>query len=378
MAEECMVLLKNQTPQSSSSLSLSSPLLPLKQGTKLFVCGPNADSFRTMNGGWTYTWQGNKTDEVCGKIGKYRTFLGALEAKFGKDNVEYSPMVAYDASGNANMGEDFRLDHQVPELLIADGNSTGDKINRADVIVAFIGENSYTETVGNIDDLTLSQNQLDMVKALAATGKPVILVLNEGRPRIINEIEPLAAAIVHTFLPGNYGGDALANLLAGDANFSGRMPYTYPKYHGSFITYDCKPCEYVETMDGAYNYEANTTVQWPFGYGLSYTTVKYSNLAYRKDGETLTFTVDLENLGDEAVKEPVLLFVSDLVASLTPDIKRLRAFDKVALAGREKKTVTLSIKVDDLAFVDNDLQWVVEPGEFKAAVGGQTLVFELK
>lgn len=368
MAEECMVLLKN-----ASTSSAQAPILPLKPGTKIFVCGPNADSFRTMNGGWSYTWQGNRTDETCRAIGKYNTFLGALEQKFGKANVSYSPMVAYDAESS-----DWRIDQQVPELLIEDGQRTADKIAAADVIIACIGENSYTETVGNIDDLTLSRNQIEMVQALAQSGKPIILVLNEGRPRIINEIEPLAAAVVHTFLPGNYGGDALADLLAGDANFSGRMPYTYPKYHGSFITYDCKPCEYVETMEGAYNYEANTTVQWPFGYGLSYTTVKYDNLTYRQEGDHLVFTIDVENTGDRAVKEPVLLFVSDLVASITPDIKRLRAFEKVALAAHEKKTVTLTIRQSDLAFVDSDLQWVVEPGEFKAAVADQTVKFELR
>ena len=320
MAEECMVLLKNEQQ-----------ILPLKPGTKLFVCGPNANSFRTMNGGWSYTWQGDAA---------------------------------------------------------------------ADVILAFVGENSYTETPGNIDDLNLSRNQQEMVKSLAQYGKPIVLVLNEGRPRIVNEIEPLAKAVVHTFLPGNYGGDALANLLAGDANFSGRMPYTYPKYHGSFITYDCKPCEYVETMQGAYNYDANTTVQWTFGSGISYSEVKYSNLRVETPAATgkaspskgfspksaagttfdgnIRFTVDVANQSDRKVKEPVLLFVSDLVASLTPDIKRLRAFTKVELAPHETKTVTLTVRPSDLACVSEDLQWVLEPGEFRATIGNQRTVFAIK
>lgn len=365
MAEECMVLLKNDAAKGSA-------LLPLKQGTKIFVCGPNADNFRTMNGGWSYTWQGNKTDEICREIGKYRTFLGALENKFGKDNVSYSEMVAYDN------GADWRTDHHVPELLIANGQSTGDKVAAADVIVAFIGENSYTETPGNIDDLTLSENQRQMVKALAESGKPIVLVLNEGRPRLITDIEPLATAVVHTFLPGNYGGDALANLLAGDANFSGRMPYTYPKFHGAFSTYDSKPCENVATMEGAYNYDARTDVLYSFGQGISYTNVKYDNLTYNIQGDDLTFTIDVENVGDRAVKEPVLLFVSDLVATLTPDVKRLRAFEKVDLAAHERKTVTLKIKKSDLAFVNTDLKWIVEPGEFKAAIANQSVVFEIK
>lgn len=375
IAEECMVLLKN-----------NDNVLPLAKGKKIFVCGPNANNFRPMNGGWSYTWQGNLTDSICRKIGRYNTFYEAIVNKFGKENVEFSEMVRYN---NAN----FRLDEHVPELLIEDGNSTGDKVARADVIIACIGENSYTETVGNIDDLTLSQNQIDMVKALAKTGKPVILVLNEGRPRIIAEIEPLAAAVVHTFLPGNYGGDALANLLAGDANFSGRMPYTYPKYHGSFITYDCKPCEYVETMEGAYNYEANTVVQWPFGYGLSYSNVTYSNLRITnmptsvkpgiipanlkgKEPEKMTFAIDVTNNSDREVKEPVLLYVSDLVASLTPDVKRLRNFKKVTLAPHETKTVELTLRISDLAFVNEDLQWVLEPGEFRATVGNQSVTFK--
>ena len=356
MAEECMVLLKNEQS-----------LLPLKPGTKLFVCGPNANSFRTMNGGWTYTWQGNQTNEIAAKIGKYHTFLDALVQKFGRENVTYSEMVRYD-------DKDFRLDKQ-----ISNAGSAAVKIVSADVIVAFVGENSYTETPGNIDDLTLSANQLEMVKSLAAYDKPIVLVLNEGRPRIVNEIEPLAKAVVHTFLPGNYGGDALANLLSGEANFSGRMPYTYPRYPGSFITYDCKPCEYVETMSGAYNYDANTTVQWTFGSGMSYSDVKYSNLKVEvpKSGN-IRFTVDVTNQSDRSVKEPVLLFVSDLVASLTPDVKRLRAFTKVELAAHETKTVTLTVRPSDLAFVNEDLQWVLEPGQFRAIVGNQRAEFTLE
>ena len=374
MAEECMVLLKNEQQ-----------VLPLKPGSKLFVCGPNANSLRAMNGGWTYTWQGNQTNEIAAQIGKYRTFLGALEQKFGKENVSYSEMVRYD-------DHDFRLDYQVE-----DAGSVADKIQAADVIIAFVGENSYTETPGNIDDLNLSQNQQRMVKSLAGYGKPVVLVLNEGRPRILNEIEPLSKAVVHTFLPGNYGGDALANLLSGEANFSGRMPYTYPKYHGSFITYDCKPCEYVETMSGAYNYDANTTVQWTFGSGISYSDVKYSNLRVempkaigkvqpgkgfspasaagtKYDGD-IRFTIEVSNQSDRSVKEPLLLFVSDLVASLTPDVKRLRAFTKVELAAHETKTVTLTVRPSDLAYVNEDLQWVLEPGKFRATIGNQQAEF---
>ena len=191
----------------------------------------------------------------------------------------------------------------------------------------------------------------------------------------------------------NYGGDALANLLSGEANFSAKLPYTYPKYHGSFITYDCKPCEFVETMEGAYNYEANTVVQWPFGWGLSYSEVEISNLRvtdiptalnagsenlkYNKN-DKIAFTFDVTNKSDIAVKEPVLLYVSDLVASLTPDVKRLRSFKKVSLAPHETKTVTLRVRPSDLAFVNEQLEWVLEPGEFRVTVGNQQKVFTLK
>ena len=357
MAEECMVLLKNDNG-----------ILPLKPGSRIFVCGPNADNFRPMNGGWTYTWQGDQTDSIARLIGRYHSFLDAIVNKFGEKNVEFSEMVRYDRT-------DFKKDTQVPEY--AGGKSTADKIAGADVLIAFIGENSYAETPGNIDDLNLSANQTAMVEALAATGKPVIIVLNEGRPRLVNRIVPLASAIVQTFLPGNYGGDALANLLAGESNFSGRLPYTYPKYHGSFITYDCKPCEYVETMEGAYNYDANTTVQWPFGYGLSYSEVEYKCLELVEQGDSLRFKVTLTNKSGRSVKEPVLLYVSDMVASLSPDVKRLRAFSKVTLAPHQTRTVELSFKTSDLAFVDENLNRVLEPGDFKAAVGPLSILFRL-
>lgn len=368
MAKECIVLLKN-----GKLAGTGDALLPLKKGTKIFVCGPNANKFRPMNGGWSYTWQGNRTDEVCRKIGKYHTFYEAIAEKFGSDNVEFSEMVAYDN------GSDWQIDHPVPELLIEDGNSTGDKIRRSDVIIACIGENSYCETPGNINDLTLSRNQIEMVQALAKSGKPIILVLNEGRPRLITDIEPLATAVVHTLLPGNYGGDALAELLAGDANFSARLPFTYPRSHGSFITYDSKPSENTETMSGAYNYDARTDVLYPFGAGLSYTTVQYSNLRAQvsADEQEITFTVDVSNTGKVAVKEPVLLFVSDLVASLSPDVKRLRAFTKVDLAAGEKKTVTLNVRAADLAFVGLDMNWILEAGDFRATVGRQSTNFKL-
>ena len=351
-AEESIVLLKNDNS-----------LLPLAPGKKLLVTGPNANSMRTLNGGWSYSWQGDKADQCAGQ---YNTILEALTAKYGAANVTYEPGVTYKEGG-------LWWEENAPEIDKAVNAARG-----ADVIVACIGENSYCETPGNLTDLFLSDNQINLVKALAKTGKPIILVLNEGRPRILAEIEPLAKAVVHTLLPGNYGGDALARLMSGEANFSGKMPYTYPKEINSLVTYDYKPCEHIgKPMEGAYNYDAQVAVQWAFGYGLSYTSYKYSNLRVDKSrftaDDVLTFTVDVTNTGRVAGKESVLLFSSDLVASLTPDNRRLRAFEKVELQPGETKTVTLKVKASDLAFVGYDGHWVLEQGDFRIQAGDQTL-----
>lgn len=352
-AEESEVLLKND-----------GNLLPLKQGTKILLAGPNANLMRCLNGGWSYSWQGHRADEFAGA---YNTIYEALCNKFGKDNITYEPGVTYAPYKNDNWWEENPV--EIEKAVAAAAN--------ADVIIACIGENSYCETPGNLNDLTLSANQRNLVKALAATGKPVILVLNEGRPRIINDIEPLAKAVVHVMLPGNYGGDALANLLAGDVNFSGKLPYTYPKYINSLATYDYKPCENVGQMAGNYNYDAVMNVQWPFGFGLSYTSYAYSNLKVDKSsfapGDVITVSVDVTNTGSVEGKESVLLYSSDLVASSTPDIKRLRGFDKISLKPGETKTVTLKLAADDLAFVGYDGLWRLEKGDFVLACGGKTV-----
>lgn len=354
ITEECMVLLKNKAN-----------LLPLKQGTRLLVCGPNANTMRTLNGGWSYTWQGDRTDEVTSKIGKYKTIYAALADKFGHDKVTLCEGVTWAKGGNWQAENKPDIDAAVEAAA------------NADVIVAVVGENSYCETPGNIDDLTLSAGQRDLVKALSKTGKPIVLVLNEGRPRIITDIEPLAGAVVHTFLPGNYGGEALARLMAGEANFSGRMPYTYPRHTGALVTYDYKPCESRGQMAGSYNYDAVMDVLYTFGYGLSYTTYKYSNLRADKTefaaGDSITFSVDVTNTGTMAGKESVLLYVSDLVATITPDNRRLRAFDKVSLAPGETRTVKLAISARDLAFVGMGNRWTLEKGEFHVAVGKESL-----
>ena len=350
-AEESEVLLKNE-----------GGILPLAKGKKILLAGPNANSMRCLNGGWSYSWQGHRADE-CAQA--YNTIYEALCNKFGKENIIYEPGVTYAPYKNDNWWEE-----NTPEI-----EKSVEAARNADVIIACIGENSYCETPGNLTDLNLSANQQNLVKALAETGKPIILILNEGRPRLIKDIEPLAKAVVNIMLPGNYGGDALANLLAGDANFSAKMPYTYPKHINALATYDYKPCENIGQMGGNYNYDSVMDIQWPFGFGLSYTTYKYSNLKVDKPQFTaddeLTFTVDVTNTGSVAGKESVLLYSKDLVASSTPDNIRLRNFEKISLNPGETKTVTMTLKGSDLAFVNYYGQWTLEKGDFKVKCGDQ-------
>jgi len=354
-AEESIVLLKNE----GNLLPLTSHLSPLK---KILLTGPNANQMRCLHGGWSYTWQGSKAEDLSEK---YNTIYEALCNKYGKENIILEQGVTYNEDG-------AYYDENAPEIDKAVAAAA-----QADVIIAAIGENSYTETPGNLTDLWLSQNQRDLVKALAKTGKPIILVLNEGRPRLLADIEPLAKAVVDILIPGNYGGDALANLLAGDANFSAKMPYTYPREINSLNTYDYKVSEEVGTMAGAYNYDAKVSLQWPFGYGLSYTTFEYSNLKVDKAtfsaDDVLTVTVDVKNTGSRAGKEAVLLYSSDLVASIVPDNRRLRDFTKIELQPGEVKTVTFQLPAKQLAFVDADGRWTLEEGDFILKVGNQTV-----
>ena len=349
-ATESMVLLKNERN-----------ILPLQHGKKILLTGPNANQMRCLDGGWSYTWQGHRTDEFAGK---YNTIYEAFCNEYGKENVILNQGVTYNEKGKY-------WEENEPQILGAVAAAKD-----ADVIVACIGENSYTETPGNLTDLWLSENQRNLVKALAQTGKPVILVLNEGRPRLIADIEPLAQGIIDILIPGNMGGDALVNLVSGKSNFSGKMPYTYPKEINSLTNYDFKKSEEVGTMEGAYDYNAKITQQWGFGYGLSYTSYQYSNLKVSKSdfrhGDIIKVSVDVKNTGKVAGKESILLFSSDLVASMVPDGRRLRAFDKVELQPGETKTVTFELKADDLAFVGWDGKWRLEEGDFKLMIADQT------
>ena len=349
-ATESMVLLKNE-----------GNILPLQHGKKILLTGPNANQMRCLDGGWSYTWQGHRTDEFAGK---YNTIYEAFCNEYGKENVILNQGVTYNETGKY-------WEENEPQI-----QGAVDAAKNVDVIVACIGENSYTETPGNLTDLWLSENQRNLVKELAKTGKPVILVLNEGRPRLIADIEPLAQGIIDILIPGNMGGDALANLVSGKSNFSGKMPYTYPKEINSLANYDFKKSEEVGTMEGAYDYNAKITQQWGFGHGLSYTSYQYSNLKVSKSdfrhGDIIKVSVDVKNTGKVAGKESVLLFSSDLIASMLPDGRRLRAFDKIELQPGETKTVTFNLNADDLAFVGYDGKWVLEEGDFKLMIADQS------
>ena len=349
-ATESMVLLKNE-----------GNILPLQHGKKILLTGPNANQMRCLDGGWSYTWQGHRADEFAGK---YNTIYEAFCNEYGKENVILNQGVTYNEKGKY-------WEENEPQIQGAVAAAKD-----ADIIVACIGENSYTETPGNLTDLWLSENQRNLVKELAKTGKPVVLVLNEGRPRLIADIEPLAQGIIDILIPGNMGGDALVNLVSGKSNFSGKMPYTYPKEINSLANYDFKKSEEVGTMEGAYDYNAKITQQWGFGYGLSYTSYKYSNLKVSQSdfrhGDIIKVSVDVKNTGKVAGKESVLLFSSDLIASMVPDGRRLRAFDKVELQPGETKTMTFELKADDLAFVDWNGKWRLEEGDFKLMIADQS------
>ncbi len=354
-AVESMVLLKNEDN-----------VLPISADKKILVVGPNANSMRTLNGGWSYTWQGD-ADKFASQ---YNTIFEALQKVYGEKNVSYVAGVNYNM---ASRKWDKETDIDINAAVRA--------ARKADIIVACIGENTYCETPGNINDLNLSSNQKELVKSLAKTGKPIVMVLNEGRPRIINDIEPLAKAVVDIMLPGNYGGDALASLISGKENFSGRLPFTYSKYVNSLHTYDYKVSENVQTMDGLYNYDATMDVQWPFGAGLSYTSFEYSGLKsispvqFNAD-DMLTFEVTVKNTGSVKGKEAVLLFSSDIIASKVPDVKRLRQFTKVELNPGESKIVRLEIPAHELAFVGHDGKWRLEKGQFRIACGSESMMID--
>ena len=346
-AAESITLLKNEEN-----------ILPLKKNTKILVTGPNANTMRTLNGAWTYSWQGEKTPEYAQE---YNTIFEALQQKGKKNNITYVPGVSYKMDGKYYEQAPDQLEKAVAEA------------KKADVVILCLGENTYTEKPGDLNDLYLNEHQIALAKKVAATGTPVILVLNEGRPRIISQIEPAMQAVVQTYLPGNFGGDALADILYGEVNPSGKLPYTYPRYPNATIGYIHKPSEEQKKAEGVYNYEADYNPQYRFGDGLSYTTFDYSDLKINKTeigvGEDLEISVKVTNTGNRKGKEVVELYTSDLYASkITPDVKRLRRFTKIELAPKESKTINFIISTDDLKYADNNGESILEPGEFKILV----------
>lgn len=341
LTAECITLLKN-----------NNNILPLAPGKKILVAGPSANSMRALNGGWSRIWQGTTSDET---EKDKNSILEAIRHEFGEANVQYSA------------GSDFDKPLDIQDAVSRAAN--------VDVIVLCIGETSYTETPGNIGDLRISDAQIELTRALAATGKPIVFVLTEGRPRIISSIEPLSAAVLHAYLSGNEGGNVIADVLAGKVNPSGKLPYTYPRATNSLINYYHK---YTETLQ--FDEMAGYNPQWEFGYGLSYTQFAYANLKLSNTTLTaakgITITVDVTNAGKVAGKEAVLLFVSDEVASITPEVKRLRAFEKIELQPGQTKTVSFTIDKDRLSFINAQLQRVTEPGDFSVSVGGLKAAFK--
>ncbi|WP_199117650.1 glycoside hydrolase family 3 N-terminal domain-containing protein [Pedobacter sp. ASV28] len=342
-------------------------ILPLKKGTKLLVTGPNANSMRTLNGGWTYSWQGEKVEEFAAK---YHTILEAITQKTGQDNVTFVEGVSYKMEGKYFEEFENGIDHAIKAA------------KDADAIVLCLGENSYTESPGNLSDLYISDLQTKLALQLAATGKPIILVLNEGRPRLISKFEPQMAAVIQTYLPGNYGGDALADIIFGEVNPSGKLPYNYPKFPNSLVGYSHKPSENREVMQGVYNYDADYNPQYEFGFGLSYTTFKFDNLKLSaekiKADQELIVSVEVSNTGSREGKEVVELYLSDLYASLTPDVKRLRGFEKINLKPGEKQTITFKLNKKDFSFTNLHHITVVEPGEFKVQIGNLSKNFRVE
>ncbi len=345
-ATESITLLKNEAD-----------ILPLEKDVKVLVAGPNSNSMRTINGGWSYSWQGEKVEEFAEN---YHTFLEAIQNKIGHRNVKHVEGVSYDFEGKYYMEKDIDIQKAVKAA------------KSVDYVLLFLGENSYTEKPGDLHDLYISDNQRDLALAIAKTGKPIVLVLNEGRPRIISKFEHEMDAVVQTFLPANYGGDALADVLFGDSNPSGKLPYTYPMFPNSMITYDYQPAEKQDKMEGLYDYESDVAIQYEFGHGLSYTTFEYSDFevsatSFGPNGQ-VQVSVKVSNTGDRAGQEVVMLFISDLVASVSPANKRLKRFEKISLKAGESKKVSFSIGAKDLAFYNYNNQLVSETGDFKLRI----------
>ena len=355
-ASESITLLKN-----------NDDILPIKGNPRILVTGPNANNMRTLNGAWTYSWQGDLTDDFAGE---YNTIYEALRNTYGSNNVRYVPGVSYRKGGSYYDMDQINIQKAVQEA------------RRSDYIVLCLGENTYTEKPGDLNDLNIHKLQSKLAVELSKTGKPIILILNLGRPRLISDIEPLMSAVVNVYLPGNFGADALADILSGKVNPSGKLPYTYPAYPNSLLPYYYKPSEVQNNAQGAYNYVGEVNNLYDFGYGLSYSDFKYSNFAVDKDtfnlSDTLNIGVFVTNESDIDGYETVQLYSSDLYASLTPDIKRLRDYDKIHIKAGETKRLTFSLPVSELEFYNYKNEPVVEEGRFKISINDKSKEIYIK
>ena len=355
-AVESMTLLKNENST-----------LPIRNKNKILVTGPNGDSMRTLNGAWTYSWQGEKTDFFAGD---HNTIYEAIKNKFTDSDVKYIPGVTYPINEDYDKEPKFEYyDQYVDQKKEAIKYAN----EEADIIVLCLGENTYTEKPGDLNDINLNRLQIDFANEIIKSGKPVVLVLNIGRPRLISEIESKVNAVINIYLPGNFGGDALADILYGSVNPSGKLPYSYPLYSNSLIPYNYKPAEVQNNAQGAYNYVGEVNNLYDFGFGLSYTSFEYSNLKLNSNqfskNENIYLSVDIKNTGEIIGKEVIQVYSKDHYASLTPDIKRLRAFKKIKLKPGEIKNVKFEIQVQDLGFVNYQNKHVVETGKFDLMVG---------
>jgi len=349
-ASESVTLLKNEDN-----------ILPLKKGTKILVSGPNANSIRTLNGGWSYSWQGEKCEEFTKD---YNTIFDALADRFGDNAVTLVEGVSYDFAGPYHAEYNSGISRAVSMA------------GKADVIVLCLGENSYTEKPGDLNDLNISTLQQQLATALINTGKPVILVLNQGRPRLITNFHEGMKAILNSYLPGNRGGDAIADILSGRVNPSGKLPYSYPKYPNALLTYYHKPSEVAGRTEGVYNYAGSSDLLFQFGFGLSYTSFSYDNLTVSRDtlfpGDTAMVSIRITNSGEVAGKEVVQLYSAAHYSSVTPDVRRLRGFKKIDLKPGESTIVRFAITPRDLSFINRNLSRVTEPGNYTIIVGELT------
>jgi beta-glucosidase len=361
-SQEFIDVAYNAAAESITLLKNNNSVLPLNKNEKILVTGPTANSMKYLNGGWSYNWQGENSDTYAADK---MTILEALQSKIGKENVLYTP-----GADLANF-DDTEISKAVE---MAKGASK---------IVLCLGEKNYTETPGDISNLYITPPQVKLALALSKLNIPIVLVLNEGRPRLISDFENNMSAVVQCYLPGNEGARALTDILYGDVNPSGRLPYNYPRYPNSLEKYNRKYTESLgdEEQNNDAKYEKSYSPQYEFGTGLSYTTFEYSNLKLSKNEITaaadLTVTVDVKNTGKTAGKVSVLLYLTDNVASITPEVKALKRFEKINLAPGESKSVTFTLNQKDLQFVNNDLKWISEKGTFKIQVDTLTKEFLL-